>query len=137
MSHRRRLQRASAGRPPLSLLPPCASLSLLPGTPNDIVELARTALIEGPALLARFDPDEAGLCLIHPRSEACPDHIARQGRVFATVEPLDELQALARKVRLEAKRRPGWFVVLLVGIECSATIHITSAERAAFERRAS
>lgn len=48
-------------------------LDLPAGIPDDVRALARLAATEGPALLGGFSPDEAGLLLVHPGSDACPD----------------------------------------------------------------
>ena len=114
-----------------------AAIDLPPGCPDAVRDLARPACREAGRLLASFSPDDAGLVLVHPRSCACPDPQARAGRVFATVEPRDHLEELARKVNLAAKHRPGWFGCLLVGIECSGFCYLAPASRADFERRAS
>ena len=123
-------------QPPLPL-PPAASLDLPPDCPDDVRDLARTAGGQAPELLAGLDPDRVGLVLIHPRSCACPGPQARAGRVFATIEPRDHLEELARKVNLAAKHRPGWFGCLLVGIETSGFCYLAPTSRADFERRAS
>ena len=131
-SHRR----ARRQQPPPAA-PLFAALDLPPDCPADVRDLARTAGTEAPELLAGLDPDRVGLVVIHPRSPACPDPQARAGRVFATVEPLDEPAALAHKLNLAAKRRPGWFGCLLVGIETNGFCYLAPASRADFERRAS
>ena len=131
-SHRRarRPQRPARG-------PIFAALDLPPDCPDDVRDLARTAGLEAPELLAGHDPDHVGLVLVHPRSCACPGPQARAGRVFATIEPRDHLEELARKVNLAAKHRPGWFGCLLVGIETSGFCYLAPTTRVDFERRAS
>lgn len=126
----RRPQRPARG-------PIFAALDLPADCPADVRDLARTAGLEAPELLAGLDPDHVGLVLIHPRSPACPDPHARAGRVFATIESRDHLVELARKVRLTAQHRPGWFGCLLVGIETSGFCYLAPTSRADFERRAS
>ena len=123
--------------PAPSPLPIMATLDLPPGCPADVRDLARTAGLEAPELLAGLDPDHVGLVLIHPRSPACPDPHARAGRVFATIESRDHLVELARKVRLTAQHRPGWFGCLLVGIETSGFCFLAPTTRVDFERHAS
>lgn len=129
-------RRARRLPPPLPL-PPAASLDLPADCPADVRDLARTAGLEAPELLAGLDPDHVGLVLVHPRSPACPDPHARAGLVFATIESRDHLVELARKVRLTAQHRPGWFGCLLVGIETSGFCYLAPTSRADFERRAS
>ena len=129
-------RRARRLPPPLPL-PPAASLDLPADCPADVRDLARTAGLEAPELLAGLDPDHVGLVLIHPRSPACPDPHARAGRVFATIESRDHLVELARKVRLTAQHRPGWFGCLLVGIETSGFCFLAPTTRVDFERHAS
>lgn len=129
--------RRARRRPAPATGPRFAAIDLPEGCPDDVRDLARTAAVEAPDLLAGLDPDRVGLVLVHPRSCACPAPQARAGRVFATVEPLDELAALAHKLNLAAKRRPGWFGCLLVGIETSGFCYLAPASRADFERRAS
>lgn len=129
-------RRARRPQPPLPL-PPAASLDLPPDCPDDVRDLARTAGVQAPELLAGLDPDRVGLVLIHPRSPACPDPHACAGRVFATIESRDHLVELARKVRLTAQHRPGWFGCLLVGIETSGFCYLAPTTRVDFERRAS
>jgi len=130
--HARRQQQPAA-----SPLPLMASLDLPQDCPTDVRDLARTAGTEAPELLAGLDPDHVGLVLIHPRSPACPGPQARAGRVFATIEPRAHLEELARKVRLTAQHRPGWFGCLLVGIETSGFCYLAPTTRVDFERRAS
>ena len=135
-SPRRQARRPHTPQPPAGW-PSLVSLSLPDETPPDVRDLARTACLDGPGLLAGFSPDDAGLVLVHPRSEAALPDFARRGRVLATVEPIEELEALARRLNLAGRRRPGWFGCLLVGIETSGFIHLAPASRVAFERRAS
>jgi len=129
-------RRARRQQPPAAS-PLFAALDLPPDCPDDVRDLARTAGLEAPELLAGHDPDHVGLVLVHPRSCACPGPQARAGRVFATIEPRDHLEELARKVNLAAKHRPGWFGCLLVGIETSGFCYLAPTTRVDFERRAS
>lgn len=129
--------KSSPQRPPHASPRQLAALGLPPETPADVLALARTACLGAPRLLAGFDPDAVGLVLVHPRSCAAQPDLARRGRVFAAVEPLDDLLGLARRLNLEPRRRPGWFSVLLVGIEASGLIFLAPTSRLDFERRAS
>ena len=131
-SHRRARRQQPPARGPIF-----AALDLPPDCPADVRDLARTAGGQAPELLAGLDPDAVGLVLIHPRSPACPDPLARAGRVFATIEHRAHLEELARKVNLTGKHRPGWFGCLLVGIETSGFCYLAPTSRADFERRAS
>ena len=131
-SHRRarRPQRPARG-------PIFAALDLPPDCPDDVRDLARTAGLEAPELLAGHDPDHVGLVLVHPRSPACPDPHARAGLVFATIQSRAHLEELARSIKLNVKHRPGWFGCLLVGIETSGFCFLAPTTRVDFERHAS
>ena len=105
--------------------------------PADVAALVATLTSEAPRLLAGFDPDRVGVVLVHPQSCAALPDLAARDRVLLTIEPLDELRQLAARLDLRLARRPGWFAVLLVGVETSAMTYCAPPERADFERRAS
>lgn len=110
-----------------------AALDLPDGCPDDVRALARLAAAEGPRLLEGFSPDAAGLLLVHPDSDACPDATRAAGQVYAAVEPVSELVTLARQVRLEGDRRPGWFLALLIGATHSAVLRLAPLDVATRE----
>lgn len=99
--------------------------------PADVATLARLACTEAPRLLGRFASDHVGLLLVHPDSDACPDLYRQRGQAFFAVEPLKDLQRMARDVGLEAAPRPGWFVAVLVGATHTATTYLAPAAVAA------
>lgn len=105
-----------------------------PGCPQDVRDLALTASIEGPELLAGQSPAEVGLILIHPDSKACPPTAAVRGHVACFVKPLAELLALAAETRLRVVVKPGWFSILLVGVKRVATVRLAHPEVARRER---
>lgn len=105
--------------------------------PADVAALVATLTTEAPHLLAGLDPDEVGAVLVHPQSCAALPGLAARGRVLLTIEPLEDLRQLAARLDLRLARRPGWFAVLLVGVEASALTYCAPPERANFERRAS
>jgi len=110
--------------------PALAFLGLPNNTPTDVRDLARLVAAEGPRLLAGLDPTRVGLAAVHPRSPACPDDLAAAGEMFITIEAINEIEALARRLNLAARQRPGWFGCLLVGAKTSGFVHLAPADRA-------
>ena len=131
---------ARAGRAPVvptavgwSLL--AAALDLPEGTPDDVRDLAQLAASEGRELLAGHRPAEVALLVVHPDSTACPTHARAARRVFAKLEPLTDLVAIARQVGLDAHRPDGWFLGLLLGATDAAIVRL--APESIASRRAS
>lgn len=110
-----------------SSLPLGVSLSLPPGAPADMVDLARIASTEGARLLEGLRPDRVGLVVVHPDSPACPDSHAGQGRALVRVEPLSKVERVARLAGLRHQPDHERFSAVLLGQRHKAALTLRAA----------
>lgn len=122
MSWGRRLR-----RPVRPVLPLGVSLTLPPGAPLDMVELARLASTEGARLLEGLRPDRVGLVVVHPDSPSCPDRFAGQGRALVRVESLSKVVRLARLAGLRHEPDGERFSAVLLGVAHKAALTLEAA----------